>query len=267
MDWLSKARCGARLALRRAFSVCGGDPMAKAEGGRDASNRLPVTPLNPRFSRSAVAPAARRGPPPATHASHATAQPRTTQTLALHARHASAQARPKVLWMNRRPRENAFARRVVPAYGLLEANPCGRRWSPAFGGMPPHSAKTVSRFDLAWMRFETVRRALMRDGQKQRHAVPRSRDVRSQTWASTLRKSVGCAAIRSGVQTRSSVPTLCRTGKGCGTHFEHGSRAKAGEKQRLPEPVKPVRPLQRQRRKAKAQGNGSKPRQSKGWRA
>ncbi len=135
--------------------------------------------------------------------------------------------------MNRRPRDNAFARRVIRIYGLLEANACGRRWSPAFGGMPPHSAKSISTFDLAWMRFETVRRALMRDGQKQRHAVPRSRDVRAQTWASTLRKAVSCAAVHFGVRTRSSVPTLCRTGKGWGTHFEHGSRAKAGEKQQL----------------------------------
>ncbi len=41
---------------------------------------------------------------------------------------------------------------VVRGCGVLEADAGGRRWSPAVGGMPPHSARTVAAVELVGIR-------------------------------------------------------------------------------------------------------------------
>lgn len=51
---------------------------------------------------------------------------------------------------------------------VVKVDVCGGRRSPAFGGMPPHSARTVEVFELAGIGFEGVRRGLTERGARRR---------------------------------------------------------------------------------------------------
>jgi hypothetical protein len=58
------------------------------------------------------------------------------------------------LWQRRQGEVGACEEKNagVRGYVLLEADAGGRRWSPAVGGMPPHSARTVAAVELAAIR-------------------------------------------------------------------------------------------------------------------